>query len=52
MNYINSVCAFMKYLIDKYGLFAVWACVASLIALYKLDMILGAVYLLWRGLLN
>ena len=45
MEYITIIVDFMKYLIEKHGLFVIWLMVASLITLYKLDMILTAVHL-------
>jgi len=48
VEYITIIVDFMKYLIEKHGLFVIWLMVASLITLYKLDMILTAVHLFFN----
>ena len=48
MEYITIIVDFMTYLIEKHGLFVIWLMVASLITLYKLDMILTAVHLFFN----
>lgn len=41
-DYITEVVNFMKYCIEKYGLFLTYLALASLIILWKLDVIILA----------
>lgn len=42
MEYFSIVADFMKYTIEKYGLLLTWFCFATLIVLWKFDVIVLA----------